>query len=90
MQHNETRCELVMERSLNEHWGVLPDGELDLCGFRGDGGCSEFSNYLCITHFFDSESWEEMCRHVCEVIGTEDPRVIQQTLAEQDDAEGVA
>ena len=41
------RKDLIQERPLNEQWGVLDDGSLDIGDFRGDGGCSEFSNYAC-------------------------------------------
>ena len=55
------KCEIVQERSTNQHWSVDFTGEI--VNFLGDGGSSEFSNYLCTTHQYDSESWNDMQKH---------------------------
>lgn len=57
-------CEIIMERSLNELWDCdQGTGEIVTCGFRGDGGCSEFSDYYCEDHDEYFDTWAEALEH---------------------------
>jgi hypothetical protein len=58
------RKDLIQERSLNEQWGVLDDGSVDIGDYRGDGGCSEFTNYACVECCDGFDTWPEALEHV--------------------------
>jgi hypothetical protein len=63
--NNECRREhLGQERSMNEQWGALDNGELDIADFRGDGGASEFSNYYCDNCGAAFDTWADALAHV--------------------------
>lgn len=70
MEDQAIACEIVMERSMNEQWGVTETGECDFGDFQCDGGASEFSGYLCVAHDYSTDSWKDMQRHKQENINS--------------------
>ena len=64
-KHADDTCmrdDLIMERSMNEHWSVANGGELG--DFLSDGGASEFSNYLCGNCDLAFDTWHEALAHL--------------------------